>query len=501
MSGYVLRGENICKSFAGNQALKNVNFALRPGQVMGLVGENGAGKSTLVKVIAGIYELNSGTIFLNDQPVAYANSLQALHAGIAIMHQELNLFTNLSVYENIYLDRKEYRSSLGKIDRKRMREDARSLLQRLGTDIDPDAQVLSLRIRERQIVEVARAVSVSAKVLIMDEPSAALTEGEVQKMFEIVRALKAQGVAVIYVSHRMNEIRQICDTVLVLRDGENVGELEVADTEIHDIVELMVGRRIENYYPRNKHAGGETVLEVKELTSGWLQDVSFQLSSYEILGLYGLAGSGITDLAECLFGLRKISKGSIWVKEKRLNGTGPSEAIRNGLAYVPSDRRNEGIVTEFSVENNLILSSYKKYSFAGLFLRKKEIGKTAARSIMNFNIKTRDGKQQIRFLSGGNQQKVVLAKWLETEPGVLILNEPTRGVDVGAKAEIYAQIDRLAAQGMGILFISSEVPEIAGMADRVLVINKGRVAAEIPSDQCTQERLLACASGKDVQSR
>jgi ribose transport system ATP-binding protein len=365
----------------------------------------------------------------------------------------------------------------------------------LGADIDEDSLVSSLSIRERQIVEIARAVSADAKVLIMDEPSAALTEGEVQKMFGVVKALKAQGVAIVYVSHRMNEIKQICDSVTILRDGENVGELQMDRHEIHDIVTRMVGREIENYYPKRKRSIGAPLLEVKDLRSGWLREISFSVARYEILGLYGLAGSGITELAECLFGLRKISKGKVFIRGAALSAIDPPAAIRNGIAYVPPDRRNEGIIADLSVENNIILSAYKKYSSFS-FLRRDKIESAAQNAIHDFNIKAASAKQPIRYLSGGNQQKVVLAKWLETQPSVLVLNEPTRGVDVGAKAEIYAQIDRLAAAGMGIVFISSEVPEMIGMADRVLVVNRGRIASELTAEECSQDKLLAYASGE-----
>ena len=496
MDEYALRVAGISKAFSGSRALKGVDFAVKAGHVVGLVGENGAGKSTLMKIITGVYAADSGVIYLNGRPVSFQNSLQALGAGIAMMHQELNLFGNFSVYENIYLDRKNYRNFIGRIDRAKMKRDALVLLQALGSDIDADAQVSSLSIRERQIVEIARALSADAKVLIMDEPSAALTEDEVRKMFEVVRALKARGVAVIYVSHRMNEIKQICDSVAILRDGENQGELPMNQYEIRDIVTKMVGREIENYYPRRKHSAGAPVLEVEGLCSGLLKDVSLRVMSHEILCLYGLAGSGITELAECLFGLRRISSGDVRVRGARLGGLNPSKAIRNGIAYVPPDRRNEGIVSDFSVEDNVILASYGKYSLFS-FLRRKRAAQAARKAVRDFKIRTTGIKQKIRYLSGGNQQKVVLAKWLETDPSVLILNEPTRGVDIGAKAEIYAQIDGLAAEGMGILFITSEVPEVIGMADRVLVVNKGKIAAELRAEECSQEKLLAYASGKN----
>ena len=496
MAEYVLQVRGISKTFSGTRALNGVHFAIKPGEVVGLVGENGAGKSTLMKIITGVYGADSGTILLEERAVGFKNSLEALRAGIAMMHQELNLFRNISVYENIYLDRKDYRNCFGRIDRNKMKRDARELMQKLGAALDVETKAAYLSIREQQIVEIARAVSSNAKVIIMDEPSAALTEGEVQNMFEVVRTLKNRGVAVIYVSHRMNEIKQICDRVTVLRDGENAGELLMARHEIRDIVTKMVGREIENYYPKQKRIGGRTILEVEGLQSGLLKDISFRVREHEVVCLYGLAGSGITELAECLFGLRRSRQGKVRVNGTALTQITPAKAIRHGVAYVPPDRRSEGIVADQSIENNIILASYKKSSIYS-FLQRKKITDIARGAMRKLNIKAVDSKQKIVFLSGGNQQKVVLTKWLETQPSVLILNEPTRGVDVGAKAEIYAQIDHLAAEGMGIVFITSEVPEVIGMADRVLVINKGRIASELQVEECSQEKLLAVASGKN----
>lgn len=496
MSNSILQAIDICKSFPGTRALDHVDFQIARGEIVGLVGENGAGKSTLVKIITGVYTSDSGEIILESKPVSFKNSQEALQAGIAIMHQELNLYNNLSVYENIFFDNPEYRRKMDRIDKNKMRADAVGVLRTLGSDTNPEAQTGTLGIREKQIVEIARALSTSAKIIIMDEPTAALTEGEVRKLFEVIERLTERGVAIIYVSHRMSEIERICDRVVVLRDGRNAGELAMRKQNIiKDIVTLMVGREVDNFYPHQPTSAGEAILSVRGLCSGFLRDVSFDAKANEILCFYGLAGSGTTELAECIFGLQKIEKGSIQTQSGGKKMASPSASIRNGIAYVPADRRSEGIVKDMSVEYNLILSSYREDSTAS-FLRRKRIRDTALEYQKLFNIKMSGPEQQIMYLSGGNQQKVILSKWLKTKPRVLILNEPTRGVDIGAKAEIYAIIDNLAHSGIAVILISSEIPEVIGMCDRVLVMNRGRIVSELMSEQCSQEVLLKAASGE-----
>ena len=498
MKDYVLSTSGICKAFAGNKVLKNVDFQIKYGEVVGLVGENGAGKSTLMKIITGVYSMDSGEILLDGRKVSFENPLEALAGGVAIIHQELNLFRNLSVYENIYLNRKEYRDNLGRINRKKMESDALEILKMLGADINASVLVENLSIREQQVVEIARAVSANTKVLIMDEPSAALTEEEVQKMFAVIRKLKEQGVAVIYASHRMNEIKQICDRVVVLRDGKNVGTLEMADSDIQDIVTMMVGREISDFYPKTEHTIGEAVMEVKDLSCRGVHHASFQVKSGEIVCLYGLAGSGITELAECIFGIEKARGGEVRVGGIPLHHITPAKAIEHGIAYVPADRRGEGIIADMSIEKNLILASYEEDSRL-LFLKRKQIAEETGAWRKRLNIRSTGGRQRLMYLSGGNQQKVVLAKWLKTRPKILILNEPTRGVDIGAKAEIYAQIDSLANEGLAVLLISSEVPEVLGMGDRVIIMNKGCFTGELDVKECNQEVLLRAASGGGIQ--
>ena len=498
MENCVLELSGICKSFSGNQVLKDVSLKVKKGEVLGLVGENGAGKSTLVKIITGVYSLDAGALFLDGTAAGFSNPLEALAQGIAIIHQELNLFQNLRVFENIYLDREEYRDRLGRIDIAGMKRDAGTVIASLGADIDPEATVADLSIREQQIVEIARAISANVKVLIMDEPSAALTEEEVQKMFLVIEKLKGREVSIIYVSHRMHEIKQICERVAVLRDGVIAGVLDMKGCNISDIVTLMVGRDIGNYYPHTRHTVGEVVLEAENLCCRNVMNVSLQVRRGEILCLYGLAGSGTTELAECLFGIEKAFSGTVRVLGKAIKGGSPDRAIRQGIGYIPSDRRSEGIIPEMSLEDNLILASYKE-DCRYTFLRRGLITKEAQEWRDELHIRSTGTKQRLSLLSGGNQQKVVLAKWLKTKPHLLIMNEPTRGVDIGAKAEIYALINGLAEKGLAVLLISSEVPEVLGMADRVLVMNRARIAGEYPVEECSQELLLQAASGGGVR--
>ena len=489
----ILQIRQVEKRFPGNYVLRKIDLDVYPGEVLGLIGENGAGKSTLMKIITGVYSLDDGNIIFEGRQVSFQNTKEALASGIAIIHQEFNLFQNLSVAENIFLDRDGYRDKWGKVDWKKTRMEARRILQELGAEFDVDTQVSEIGVREQQLIEIAKAISSNAKVIIMDEPSAALPQNEVGHLFEVIRLLKERGCSIIYVSHRMKEIEEICDRVAVLRNGVNVGTMQLAETNMHEIISLMCGREITDYYPHTQLEPGEVALQVEGLTNQYVKNVSFRVHKKEILGIYGLAGSGSVQLAECIFGLNRFKEGKIITGKGTAAKHTPEEAMSLGIAYVPPDRRREGIIKELSVEKNFILPQLRRYSKAGFLMQRKIKGSTEE-YMKQLNILAVNSRMLLDNLSGGNQQKVVLARWLDVQPDVLILNEPTRGVDIGAKVEIYALIDKLAKQGLSIVMISSEIPEVIGMCDRVIVMNKGRISGTFESRELSQEVLLNTAS-------
>ena len=494
MTEDILSTKQITKSFFGVKVLKGIDFGVRPGEIMGLVGENGAGKSTLMKIITGLYTFDGGEIIYEGKPVSLPDAGKARDIGISIIHQEFNLFSNLSVAENIFLDRRDFRNRLGQVNWKRMNAEAARVLGELGAKFDVTLPVRMLSVREQQLVEITKAVSTNAKVLIMDEPSAALPDNEVQNMFDVVRVLKARGVAVIYISHRMKEIEQICDRVTVLRDGMNVGVLEMDSCKIDDVIARMVGREIEDYYPHTKREPGEDVLTVEGVTGDGLKSVSLAVRRKEVVGLYGLAGSGSTELAEMLMGLRDMPKGGVRLMGKPVRKNDVNASMGAGFAYVPPDRRQEGIVVNLPIQDNIIMANLPHYEKSKL-LQSKRIDESVARHIQNLGIKCTGPEQTVMSLSGGNQQKVVLSKWMDRNPTLLILNEPTRGVDVGAKSEIYRLIDELASSGLAILLISSEVPEVLGISDRILVMCRGKITGDYENHNLGQDTLLKAASG------
>lgn len=493
MSEPILQTKGIEKSFFGVQVLKGIDFEVRKGEIMGLVGENGAGKSTLMKIITGLYTNDGGTILFEGKPVVFSDPSKARDMGISIIHQEFNLFSQLSVAENIFLDRKDYRNRCGIVDWKRMYGDAERILRELGADMDVRALVRQLSVREQQLVEIAKAVSSNAKVLIMDEPSAALPDNEVQKMFRVVRMLKERGVAIVYISHRMKEIEEICDRVSVLRDGRNEGVVEMAKGKVDDVISMMIGREISDYYPHSRRTFGEVVLRVEGVSGQGLEETSMEIKSGEVVGLYGLAGSGTTDFAEIVMGLSRRIAGKVFYQGQEIKRDSVKASMNAGMGYVPPDRRKEGIIVMMDITHNTVMANLKEYEKAGVLQNRKIYGKVEEH-IGNLQIKCAGQSQQVLRLSGGNQQKVVLAKWLDRNPGVLILNEPTRGVDVGAKSEIYRMIDKLANEGLGILMISSEVPEVLGVSDRVIVMCRGRVTGEYINEGIGQDVLLKAAS-------
>ena len=490
---YILQAKAITKGFYGNQVLKGVDFEVRQGEVMGLVGENGAGKSTLMKIITGLYTLDSGEIFLDGKKIEIHDPREAKAAGLSIIHQEFNLFPNLSAAENIFLDRAEYRNRFGKVNWKKINDDAKKILLDLGADFDPGIPVSQLSVREQQLVEICKAISTNAKVLIMDEPTAALPSSEVQNMFSLIRILKQRGVAVVFISHRMQEIEQICDRVTVLRDGVNVAVVEMDKNNIDYVISMMIGRQLDDYYPHSRRVRGNDTLIVDGLLGDNVQNVSFKVGKGEVLGLYGLAGAGVTDVAEMIMGLKPFTGGTITFEGKQIVSGSTKVSLESGIGYVPSDRAREGVIVNMPIDQNTILANLKKY-VKKPFLDYRKISNSVADHIEKLKIKCASQTQDVRNLSGGNQQKVVLAKWMDRNPRLLVLNEPTRGVDVGAKREIYLLINELANAGLSILVISSELPEILGISDKIVVMCRGQVSGVYDNVDLQQDELLKAAS-------
>jgi ribose transport system ATP-binding protein len=495
MTHTVLQMRQIRKTFPGVVALDNVDFELRRGEVHILLGENGAGKSTLMKILSGAYQKSAGQIIFDGTEVEIKNPKHAQTLGISTVYQEFNLIPHLPIGENIFLGREPVRVA-GIIDRRAILEEAKRALVGLGLTIDPRRLVKNLRVAEQQMVEVAKALSLDARILIMDEPTAALTEHEIGELFATIRKLKEKGVAIVYISHRMEELFEIGDRVTVLRDGRSVGTYDVHELSKSELIRLMVNRDLTELFPKEHASRGPEVLRVENLcTKGGLNDISFSLHKGEVLGVAGLLGAGRTELARAIFGLDHISSGSIYVNGVVKKMTSPRSAIKSGLGFLTEDRKSQGLVLPLSVERNLCLSSVDKFSRWGVMNTKNE-RKAARRYTEELRIKTPSLDQKVVFLSGGNQQKVVLSKWLCSDAEVFIFDEPTRGVDVGAKAEIYQLMNRLTAAGVAIMMISSEMLEVLGMSDRIMVMVGGRIAGEFSAKESTQERILQCALGE-----
>jgi ribose transport system ATP-binding protein len=482
----------VSKEFPGVQALMGIDLDLRGGEVHAIVGENGAGKSTLMKILAGIYQPDAGSLLVDGRTVHISSPRHAMALGIGMIHQELNLAPNLSVAENIFLGRAPMR--FGLVDWRRLDLQTRSLLDRLAIDLDGRAAVEDLSVARQQMVEIAKALSLNARVIIMDEPTSALTERETATLFRIIGRLKAEGVAVAYISHRLEEIFRVADRVTVLRDGRLVSSSRVADTTPAQLISLMVGRELTALFPKESVEVGAPVLEVRRLSrAGVLHDVSFVLHQREILGLAGLVGAGRTELVRAIFGVDPIDGGEVLIDGKVVKIHGPREAIQLGLGFVTEDRKLHGLVLGMTVRENATLASLANVGRFGFidFARERAM---AADYVRQLDIRTPTVEQEVNNLSGGNQQKVVVAKWLATRPRILILDEPTRGIDVGAKAEVHALMSRLAVAGVSILMISSELPEILGMSDRILVVRQGRISAEFSRQEASQEKIMAAAA-------
>jgi inositol transport system ATP-binding protein len=494
---HLLRMEGISKSFPGVQALDNVHLEVLPGTVHALMGENGAGKSTLMKVLIGMYHADAGTITFGGNGVRIPDTAAALRLGISMIHQELSPVPGMTVAENIYLGR-EPLGRLGLIDKRRMVESARALFERWEIDLDPRAVMSSLSVAQTQMVEIAKAVSYEARLIIMDEPTSAITDREVEHLHRMIRSLRTSGVAVIYITHKMDEVFQIADTVTVFRDGKHVATVPAADLDRHRLIALMVGRELTQLFPKEPAEIGETVLSVRGLTrKGRVTDVSFDLRRGEILGLAGLLGAGRTEVLEGIFGVAKIDAGEIWIKGRRVEIRQPIDAIRHGLGLLTEDRKLTGVLSVLSVRDNMMIASLPRFSPGGI-LRKRRIGEACQAQREALAIRTPTLEQMIKLLSGGNQQKVLVSRWLLTGPEILMIDEPTRGIDVGAKAEIHRLMSTLAREGKAILMVSSELPEILGMSDRVLVMHNGRITGEFSRAEATQEKIMHAATGGEA---
>ncbi|RCW77234.1 sugar ABC transporter ATP-binding protein [Saliterribacillus persicus] len=493
MSSKILEMKNITKSFPGVKALSNVQLDLHHSEVLALIGENGAGKSTLMKILTGIYQKDEGTIVFDGKEIAPSNTKEAQELGINIIHQELNLMPDLTVAENIFIGR-EPRDRLNFfLKNHELNRKAEELFEKLNIQLNPRAKISSLTVAKQQMVEIAKALSFNAKVLIMDEPTAALTGKEINALFDIINWLKNEGVSIIYISHRMEELKQIADRITVMRDGEYIDTLPTNGTQIRQVVSLMVGREIKiQQKVSDPNQFTETILEVNNLKNKHVKDVSFELKKGEILGFAGLVGAGRTETARAIFGADP-SSGSIKINGKKVSIKQPVDAVAHGIGYLSEDRKSFGLMLEMTVKENIVISTLDKYSVAS-FVKPAGISHDAKRYTKQLKVKTPSINQKVNLLSGGNQQKIVIAKWLLKNCDILIFDEPTRGIDVGAKQEIYDLLEVLADEGKSIIMISSELPEILRLSDRIVVMNEGRVTGELLSKDANQEKIMELAT-------
>lgn len=492
----VLEVKNITKGFPGVQALKGVSLHVREGEVLALIGENGAGKSTLMKILAGVQEPDTGEILIDGKSTRIESTRAAMDAGVVLIHQELNLSDNLDVGSNIYLGREPRKGPF--IDQKQIFEQSKEFLQKVGLDVSPRTLVSSLTIGHQQLVEIAKAISVNARVLIMDEPTSSLSNKECDALFEVVDDLRSKGVSIIYISHRLGEVKRLADRVTVLRDGENAGELSKEAIDHDSMVKLMVGRDVSQFYSREQHAVGDTLLEVENLrTDAWpAHELNFRVRAGEIVGVAGLVGAGRTEMLCSIFGIDKPQAGQVRLGGKSVDLNQPFDAIEAGMALVPEDRKQHGLVLGMNVRENVGLAGLFENRLGIGFLNASKERSDASEMIEKMRIRTPSDKQVVQYLSGGNQQKVVIGKWMSMKPKLLLLDEPTRGIDVGAKEEIYRLMESLAAEGMAILFVSSEMEEILGMSDRVLVMHEGRITGELQRSELSEEAIMQLATGQ-----
>lgn len=499
MDSTLLTMEGIDKSFPGVRALDHCRFDLRAGEVHALVGENGAGKSTLMKILAGIYKRDSGRIVFKGEEVELANPKDAQHLGISIIHQELNLMSHLTVAQNIFIGREPRKNIKFMLDDKAINAQTEELFAMMNLALDPRTKVSSLAIAKRQMVEIAKALSFNADVLIMDEPTAALTDSEIKDLFEIIHGLQAKEVGIVYISHRLEELKQISNRVTVMRDGHYIDTVQTADTTTDEIISMMVGRTIFEEAPAlPEKTSEETVLEVKGLNRGSeLQDVNFTLKKGEILGFAGLMGAGRTELARAIFGADPIDSGEIYIQGEEVHINTPQQAVLHGIGYLSEDRKHYGLALGLDVKENISLAAMSKFLGIAGWINKSKIRTTAEQHVKELRIKTPSTEKKVKNLSGGNQQKVVIGKWLTADTNILIFDEPTRGIDVGAKSEIYLLLNNLAKQGKSIIMISSELPEILRMSHRIIVMCEGRITGSLPIAEATQEKIMTLATQRD----
>lgn len=498
MSEWLIQMEGIMKEFPGVLALNNCRFDLRAGEVHALMGENGAGKSTLMKILTGVYQKDAGTIEFKGQPVELSNPKAAQDAGISMIHQELNLAPDLTVAQNIFIGREPRRKLRLFLDDRALHRQVKELFERMGLDMDPSIKVSELTVAKQQMVEIAKALSYNADVLVMDEPTAALSETEIEDLFRIIRQLRESGVGIVYISHRMDEIKRITDRITVMRDGQYIDTVSTAEVTTQDIISKMVGRQIyETSKPERTAGERETVLEVIGLNQGRnLKNINLTLKKGEILGIAGLVGAGRTELARAIFGADRIQSGEIRVHGRKVTIKGPHDAVRQGIGYLSEDRKRYGCVVDLDVKSNVAIASYGSFLRPGGWMNTARIREQAEDMVSRLKVKTPHVDQEVKFLSGGNQQKVVIGKWLTRDCDILIFDEPTRGIDVGAKSEIYRLLNDLAAQGKSIIMISSELPEILRMSHRILVMCEGRITGELDHEEATQESIMHLATAR-----
>lgn len=499
MSETFLQMKHITKRFPGVLALNDVQFSLRRGEVHALLGENGAGKSTLMKILSGVYQPDEGEIIFEYKPVSFSDPLSAQNVGITIIHQEFNLFPELTVEENIFIGREFCKKNRWRLDEKQQRQATIEILQKLNLAIKPDTLVADLTVAQQQMVEIAKAISVNARILIMDEPTAALTETEIESLFRVTRLLKEQGTGIVYISHRLEELALIADRATVMRDGQYISTVDYECVKISDLIAMMVGRDLGNIYPRREALQQRIpVLEVNGLTrKGVLNDINFTLYRGEILGFAGLMGAGRTELARAIFGADSIDSGTLKLNGKETVIKDISDAIQQGISYLTEDRKKEGLALNLSVERNIMLGNYPEYSDRFGNVDSRRCQQTSEEQVKALRIKTPNLEQAALNLSGGNQQKIIIARWVCKDTDILIFDEPTRGIDVGAKLEIYELMNRLVAKGKSIIMISSELPEVLGMCDRILVMRSGRITGELSAKEATQEKIMQYATLED----
>lgn len=494
---YFVEMTGINKSFSGVHVLKDIHFNVAKGEVHALMGENGAGKSTLIKILSGVYTRDNGVVKVKGEEVSFTNPKEAEERGINIIHQELNIIPHLTVTQNMFLGKELTFGKLGFLNKKAMKDATLESLKELGvTNINPDDLAGNLSVGQQQMIEIARALATKSELIIMDEPTAALTDREIEVLFEVVNSLRERGVSIIYVSHRMEEIFKICDRITVLRDGEYIGTENIKETSFDEVVRMMVGRELGERFPVRNAAIGDVVFEVKDLElESFFANVNLEVRAGEILGVAGLMGAGRTEIMETIFGYRKKSKGKIFLNGKELVINHPIDAIKAGLAFVTEDRKDKGLVINASIRENISLTNMNSFSNKGIVSKSKEV-ELVNKLMEKLHVRAAGMSQEVKRLSGGNQQKVVIAKWIGISPKVLLLDEPTRGVDIGAKKEIYSIMNELSENGVAIIMVSSELPEVLGVSDRIMVLHEGKVTKVLNREEADQEKIMVAATGR-----